>query len=666
MHKYIKVRNSKGSLVSWLLFLAIGGLSLVSGIIGLELLVRWVSLGRVQNAAKESAMGYARDLIRLRDNKLSELNAQSLTYQQAGIQGWRTPVVGSKANIPGANFGLEYLNASQILLYNVWGSRIKDASEVNDVRQRQCYKPHCDTRFSLNANSPLNECDVLGKVTSPIMSLTWTFESSPYGFGVCCPSPAGDNNSKDFCVKLTIKGRMDPIMAGGLPFLKDVDFIKDGDFDIVKRVVVKKMSAVEDTADSKNTAANLSGETIFIEDLPSNGTTCALEAPPPAPIVPVIAGQVSPPVVPPDTPDPVISLEESNLPLLPSPSCTAPSIECSAGLEAQIHSQSGCSVDYSCVPPNAPAQTQPGDSSQTTPPNNTSNNSQSSSSDKSSSSSSSGSTSNQASSSSTQCSQWGQNFQPSPDGKCPGYLDGGVGCGVSGYGYYDCRLGEDGCPNVCGDQRGRGCGPVGWCPCIRVKGVIVRVRLGRCNNTPISFVWDDAFSGQESWVAAKFPLNPESNSKWFKWKASAQRPLLVYDPKHTGKIVQAAQLFGNESFGIKWLNGFNALESLDNDKNKELSGTELKDLALWFDYDRNGVSEPGEVKSLSSLKVTKVFFKPTSSDLASKDIYAEHGYLRQIGEKQVFGSSVDWFSEELPQELSDNKTTLTNRKRKNI
>jgi hypothetical protein len=254
-------RNSKGSLVSWFLFFAITGLSLVTGLIGMELLVRWVSLMRVQNATNEAAMVYARDMVRLRDNRLSQFPPNTaVNFQTAGLptscsqdpvmgNGATacTPLTGPKTQIPGA-LNLEYLNASQILLYNVWGQRVKDSSMIDDLRQRQCYKEHLRTRFSLNPGSPLNNCVAIGNVSSPIMSLRWDLEAAPYGFGVCCGN--GDTAGKDFCVNVRASGRMDPILAGGLPFLHNVRFIREGSFTISSRAVVKSMGQQENTSDN--------------------------------------------------------------------------------------------------------------------------------------------------------------------------------------------------------------------------------------------------------------------------------------------------------------------------------------------------------------------------------------------------------------------------------
>jgi hypothetical protein len=59
-------------------------------------------------------------------------------------------------------------------------------------------------------------------------------------------------------------------------------------------------------------------------------------------------------------------------------------------------------------------------------------------------------------------------------------------------------------------------------------------------------------------------------------------------------------MFGSVTFWMFWDNGYQALSSLDDNHDGELSSSELNGLALWHDINGNGISEPGEVRSLSS------------------------------------------------------------------
>ena len=81
---------------------------------------------------------------------------------------------------------------------------------------------------------------------------------------------------------------------------------------------------------------------------------------------------------------------------------------------------------------------------------------------------------------------------------------------------------------------------------------------------------------------------------------------LVFDQKGTGTITSALQMFGNVTFMLFWDCGFQALASLDDNGDGELAGTELEHLAIWQDANRNGKSDPGEVKALDEWKIVAV------------------------------------------------------------
>jgi tetratricopeptide (TPR) repeat protein len=78
---------------------------------------------------------------------------------------------------------------------------------------------------------------------------------------------------------------------------------------------------------------------------------------------------------------------------------------------------------------------------------------------------------------------------------------------------------------------------------------------------------------------------------------------LVHDPRHTGRITSALQMFGNVSFWLFWDNGYQPLAALDDDNDSWLRGEELAGLAIWQDANQNGVSEPGEVKELTKFGI---------------------------------------------------------------
>ncbi len=75
---------------------------------------------------------------------------------------------------------------------------------------------------------------------------------------------------------------------------------------------------------------------------------------------------------------------------------------------------------------------------------------------------------------------------------------------------------------------------------------------------------------------------------------------LVHDPKQTGRVTSAIQLFGGVAFWLFWDTGYDALRALDNNGDGELTGKELAGLSLWHDVNSDGVSDPGEVKPVAT------------------------------------------------------------------
>jgi tetratricopeptide (TPR) repeat protein len=75
---------------------------------------------------------------------------------------------------------------------------------------------------------------------------------------------------------------------------------------------------------------------------------------------------------------------------------------------------------------------------------------------------------------------------------------------------------------------------------------------------------------------------------------------LVHAPNESRPITSALQMFGSVTFWMFWENGYEAMAALDDNHDGTLSGTELDGLAIWWDSNRNGQSERGEVKPLDA------------------------------------------------------------------
>ena len=182
--------------------------------------------------------------------------------------------------------------------------------------------------------------------------------------------------------------------------------------------------------------------------------------------------------------------------------------------------------------------------------------------------------------------------------------------------------------------------------------------------SPISLILDEDHDKSEKWTLNSFPLNPNSeNGTVNVWKASGKRPLLVFDPEHKGIITTGEQLFGNWTWGGKekipapylenskhiskessrWKDGYEVLSLFDLDGDEIVSDDELKDLALWYDYNQDGISDQGEVKLLKEVGVKELYFKVDEDQPVMHEIRASKGFKIARNGSEEIKSSVDWF-----------------------
>ena len=103
----------------------------------------------------------------------------------------------------------------------------------------------------------------------------------------------------------------------------------------------------------------------------------------------------------------------------------------------------------------------------------------------------------------------------------------------------------------------------------------------------------------------RFDLDADGKAEERPW-VNPDTAILVWDPEHTGKITNGKQLFGNMTFFMLFSDGYRALDALDDDRDGQLAGDELKGLALWHDRNTNGISEPGEVTPIKDTPVRSI------------------------------------------------------------
>jgi len=127
--------------------------------------------------------------------------------------------------------------------------------------------------------------------------------------------------------------------------------------------------------------------------------------------------------------------------------------------------------------------------------------------------------------------------------------------------------------------------------------------------SPISLIWTPGYRVEDRMSLTQFPLGASQDGKTYEWRASADSPLLVWDPENSGLVTSSAQLFGNHTFSKEWQNGYQALASLDTNSDAVLTDKELSNLSLWFDLNRDGISQSGEVSKLTANGVTRIYTK---------------------------------------------------------
>jgi hypothetical protein len=84
---------------------------------------------------------------------------------------------------------------------------------------------------------------------------------------------------------------------------------------------------------------------------------------------------------------------------------------------------------------------------------------------------------------------------------------------------------------------------------------------------------------------------------------SANAAWLVWDPKGRGDVRSGFDLLGQRTWAVFWTDGFEAMRSLDDNRDGELAGAELGGLALWRDQNSNGRSDAGEVAPVAEFGV---------------------------------------------------------------
>ena len=149
-----------------------------------------------------------------------------------------------------------------------------------------------------------------------------------------------------------------------------------------------------------------------------------------------------------------------------------------------------------------------------------------------------------------------------------------------------------------------------------LKQRVAQVRRVRRPITPLAVPLRDGLCVADMVDCAarvRFDADGSGERKRWSW-LSRDAAWLVYDQKQSGRITSALQLFGNVTFWLFWENGYQALATLDDNADGQLTGTELRYLALWRDANTNGISEPGEVTPVSAAGIVALSCKYTATN----------------------------------------------------
>ena len=149
-----------------------------------------------------------------------------------------------------------------------------------------------------------------------------------------------------------------------------------------------------------------------------------------------------------------------------------------------------------------------------------------------------------------------------------------------------------------------------------LKQRVAQVRRVRRPITPLAVPLHDGLSVGDMvdrTARVRFDADGSGERKPWSW-LSRDAAWLVYDQKQTGRVTSALQLFGNVTFWLFWENGYQALATLDDNADGQLTGTELRHLALWRDANANGISEAGEVTPVSAAGIVALSCKYTMTN----------------------------------------------------
>ncbi|MHC4185496.1 MAG: hypothetical protein ACYSR4_06140, partial [Planctomycetota bacterium] len=113
--------------------------------------------------------------------------------------------------------------------------------------------------------------------------------------------------------------------------------------------------------------------------------------------------------------------------------------------------------------------------------------------------------------------------------------------------------------------------------------------------------------------SVRFDLDGDGVTELWPW-VKPTTGILVWDPEQRGQIISGRQMFGSVTWWLFFKDGYHALDALDDNRDGELTGSELDGIRVWFDRDCDGTSRPDEVVSLAELGIISISTKASGKD----------------------------------------------------
>lgn len=190
------------------------------------------------------------------------------------------------------------------------------------------------------------------------------------------------------------------------------------------------------------------------------------------------------------------------------------------------------------------------------------------------------------------------------------------------------------------------------------------MQIERVDSPLVLALPDNAIGTTANPKFSQFPisLKDAGSKKWYSWPEGSSHALLVM-LNAEGRVTSPTQLFGNYSSVASsrqgkdaLIDGYQALSYLDTNRDgivAAFSGEFPKELALWLDKNGNGISEPGEIRSMSEAGIDKLFVHPFVQNVTGQKAYydpttgnigLELGYAGSADGKRFSGSTFDYFT----------------------